>query len=198
MPPACEKKDLDSNRTESSSVKTCIYVGGVSSFYGSDILLDGFKIINKKKTNCNLILVCRKKEFENFFVNNQDLKQFDWLKVVHAEGGELSTLYEQSDFAVIPLPKGKYQDLALNIKFFEYLSYLLPVVSTNVYEVSKIIIQNDLGVITQDNAESLAKGIVRMSQNEEILDYKKNIESYVVQNLWEKRAEKVAMDLIKG
>ena len=29
-------------------------------------------------------------------------------------------------------------------------------------------------------------------------DYKKNIESYVVQNLWEERAEKVVMDLIKG
>lgn len=174
----------------------CIYVGGVSERYGTEILLEAFRIANSKlEQQVTLTLICRS-EIDIM----ESYKQYDWLKVYTGISGEenLKSFYEKADMAVIPFKRDVYMDFAIPIKLFEYMSNNIPIVSTDCIELSKFIKEYEIGIITKDNAESLADGIIEFYEME--LDKKnkihENLNNAIQKNSWENRARQLE-ELVK-
>lgn len=175
--------------TESNKV-TAIYVGGISKWYGPKLLLDSFQKVNKEGIRVNLILVCRKEEYTNNARLFENYVNEKWLCIRHLKGKDLNEAYSQADFSIIPILKGEYNDFAVPIKLFEYLSYGLPILATNCTEVEEIINNNKLGIVVNDNVTAFAEGLAKISQCFYI--YNDNVTRFVESNgYWEHRARKV-------
>lgn len=172
-----------------------IYVGGIEGLYGSNLLLDSFKIAYEKNNSLKLNLVCRN---ENDVIKNY--KNEEWLNLFVGKSGnkELKEIYDRSKYAIISLIPGVYSNLAVPIKLFEYISYEKPIVSTNCVEIEKIINKYNIGKIAKADQDSLSEAILEIASNsEEYYKYKENIKSNVLKNeLWENRVEVVIKTLL--
>ena len=191
LPPAGEVKKARSPKTNHN----IIYVGGVSNRYGTSILLEALKIVNNSYKKIGLNLVCRKYE-EKIFGKYKDEP---WLKLINASGTQLDRVYAESDIAIIPLKNIEYHNFAVPVKLFEYMSYDLPIISTNCYETAEFIKRNNIGIVVNDNAESIAQAIMEIYQNPcRMREFKENIRKCLVrENLWIHRIDKIEQCLVR-
>ena len=173
---------------------TCIYVGGVSYDYGTDILIDAFKMLNKKDDKYRLILICRPTEYNSFF---PEPLNYSWLNVVHAEGNELQKYYSEASIGIMPAHKTPYLNTAMSVKIFEYLGYGLPIISTDTTEMGKFIRENKVGLVCDDTPESLAAAIEKFFNNCDKEALKKNVDAVAEQNSWVCRARQVIDELTR-
>ena len=193
LPPA----GIDLVVSEHELFGRALYIGGVSKFYGTDIMLEAFKIINERM-NCNIKLTvcCREAEMKDFFDN---YKEAGWLEVVHLSGDEqLKPLYERCDVALYPSRRDFYMDFCMPVKLFEYLSRGLPVVATDCKETASFVLGNGIGVVAQGNPEAFAAAVASITNDTaQLKDCRKNaVEALRSRNLWEHRAEKAAREIL--
>lgn len=189
LPPAGEMMELNKN----DNANSVIYVGGISKNYGIDILLESMEIINKKK-NIDLILVCRDKEINNI---PQLYLKCNWLKIYHVSGKEkLKKLYEKSKLAVIPKKPNIYNNFAVSVKLFEYMSYNLPIIAIDTTETTRLIQRFNIGLISNDNAEEFANTILKVYNDRELYnELVNNVKNALHENLWTNRIRKITKDL---
>lgn len=190
LPPAGEIIEFRKDENADS----LIYVGGISENYGIDYLLEAMKKINEKQY-VKLILVCRKEEMTSIdkkYVNEK------WLEICNVSGIEnLKPLYEKAKIALIPKKPSIYNNFAISVKIFEYMSFNLPIVAINTTETAKIIQHFNIGLISKDNAEEFAETILKLYNNEELynqLSY--NVKKALINdNLWESRVKQINEEL---
>ena len=177
----------------SSKVERAIYVGGISQRYGTDLLLDAFSLMNRE-CKLDLELVCREDEYISLRPLFEKYIEAEWLHVHHLWGESLGPVYRRSDIALIPRRKDIYNDLAMPVKLFEYLSYGLPIVATNCTEMADFVRRNRIGIVVQDNPLSLAEGVLRIVRDQDLYrELKRNAKRTLENgNLWTDRAEQVA------
>lgn len=98
---------------------------------------------------------------------------------------------------MIPRPKSLYNDLAMPVKLFEYLSYGLPIVTTNCTEMANFVSHNQVGLIAEDSAPSLADRILQLVEDKALYDQlRRNVRQTLENgNLWTDRARFVAQQL---
>lgn len=192
LPPGAEEKIYIDK--DNFSNKSLIYVGAVGGNNGVDLLLQAFDSINSNEKLVNLTLIVREV--------NEDIKKYldkEWLKVATGVSGidMLSKYYEEASYAVIPRKIDLYMDFAVPIKLYEYISFGIPIISTNCKEIAKILKGNNLGLVAEDNVESLGDIINKAFEEEEYYkEYKKNLKEYVSNNNWKARIEKVESTLL--
>lgn len=184
LPPAGKK--VIYNR---KNAKSLIYVGGVSERYGTNYMLEAMELVNQRQ-HIDLILVCRQKE-----INNIDKKYLDkkWLKIYNVSGHEkLKPLYEKSKFALFPLKKDLYNDFAVSVKIFEYMSYGLPIVANDTIETTKIINKYGIGIVTSQNFKQYSEAILKLYNDEKLLnELFNNVQKALEVNLWTNRVEQI-------
>lgn len=194
LPPGGERQEIE--KVQSSSLVTMIYVGGISERYGTDRLLTALDKMNKEGKRVHLILVCREDGFASFqqqFMFNYDR---DDLEIHHKSGHELKELYARADFGVIPVRKNTYNDFAIPVKLFEYLSYQLPILATNCNEMEKVINEAKIGYIVEDSVDGLIQGFEHFLNNNVQLIYENHIQHALShQHQWIHRAKTVYDDL---
>ncbi|GAB6168153.1 glycosyltransferase [Clostridium carnis] len=183
LPPACELLDV---KRKNSDIVEIIYVGGMSEQYGGKLLLESLDKVNNNK-RMNLHLVCREEDAEKI----KEYKDKEWLKIYHASGKELKKIYSKANIAIIPRKVDFYMDFAMPVKLFEYISFGLPIISTNCKEVAKFINSNKIGVICDDNIESLYNTLVNI-KIDDVKEYSRNVEITRVNNTWNKRIEQIS------
>lgn len=191
LPPAGEVK-----KTRPQNINgNVIYVGGVSDRYGTPIMLEALKIVNNNYKKIGLNLVCREYEEKIF----GKYKNEAWLKIINASGTQLDKVYSESDIAIIPIRNIEYHNFTIPVKLFEYISYNLPIISTDCFETAKFIKQNNIGIIVKDNAESIAQAIIEVYENPyRIREFKENIQKCLVnENLWIHRIDKIEQFLVR-
>ena len=196
LPPAADIKNITLKGEEIGTIPTAIYVGGISKRYGTDMLLNTFNRINKERIRIKLILVCRNREYTENAKFFSGIEREGWLEIKHVQGELLESEYTDADFGIIPIEKDEYNDFAVPVKLFEYLSYGLPILSTNCTVLEKYISTYNLGIVEEDNEISFAKGIEYMISNYD--QYRADVISFVnTEGLWDHRAEKVIKLLSK-
>lgn len=181
MPGAEKIDDLDNGEDNSF-----IYVGGLDGLYGSNLLLDSFKMAYEKNNLLKLNLVCRE---ENDIIKKY--KDEEWLNLYVGKSGEeeLKKIYNISKYSIISLIPGVYSDLAVPIKLFEYISYEKPIVSTNCLEIEKIIKKYNIGKIAEADIISLSTAILDITSDIDGYNkYKENIRTNVLkEEMWDNR-----------
>lgn len=189
LPPAGELHFLSNGDNK----MTCIYVGGVSDFYGYPLMMESFRILNRDGVKYRLILVCRQAEYEKIRAGEEPA----WLEVRHASGKELEPLYARSDVGLLALRPNAYSDLAIGTKLFQYLSFGLPVLSTDVAAMGDIIRRNGFGEVAAYDPQAYADAIRKMLDDDDRLkSYRANIERNMTNaNLWVHRVDQIVQDL---
>lgn len=190
LPPAADMV----NQIERSFDKVAIYVGGISERYGFELLLQTFDKLNSMG-EYKLIIVCRKYELK---LSDVEIQKRPWLEIAHVSGDALKPLYERASIALVPLLSG-YNDLAISVKLYEYLSYGLPIVSTDIYEMSKIIENNGVGVVVGQTVNEYAMGIQRVLESKDKWRVMCQKASEMVKNgnTWNDRASQVVDELME-
>ena len=170
-----------------------LYVGGISERYGLKVMLEALALVNRD-SSLGLELVCRPAEFARERAVLDNYLDLPWLRVHHVSGKALTPVYQQSDIGLIPLLRNVYNDLAMPVKLFEYLSYSLPVVATDCTEMADFIARNRVGLIAEDNAKSLAEKILQLVEDRDLYEgLRRNVRRALENgNLWTDRAEQVA------
>ena len=127
---------------------------------------------------------------------NVDNTSCKWLKIIHASGNELVSIYEKADIALFPRQSDKYIDIAMPVKLFEYLSFGKPVIATKRIEPMKFILENHCGLVCDDDYKSIAETIECFYGNEELqIKLNKAVKKTANNNKWFNRAKKVMEDL---
>lgn len=193
LPPAGKDLVIPEHKTK----RKALYIGGVSKFYGTDIMLEAFKILNEEmNSGISLTVCCRKNEMNGFF---DDYSDAPWLEVVHLSGDEqLKPLYESSDIALYPSRRDFYMDFCMPVKIFEYLSRALPVAATNCKETASFVLNNGIGVVSEDNPRAFAAAVKSiMDDREQLRLCRVNaISALRKNNLWIHRARQAAYEIL--
>lgn len=183
LPPGAEKISVDKKSLDEVEL---IYVGGVSEQYGGTLLLQAMEEVNKVK-KINLHLVCREEEVKKI----EEYKDKEWLSLYHASGSELKEIYSKANVAIIPRKVDFYMDFAMPVKLFEYISYELPIISTNCKEVAKFINENNIGFVCEDNVQSLVNTLLNIDMNK-INEVTENVKLAKENNTWNSRVKEIS------
>jgi len=193
LPPAGENRL--GREGETPLFHRAVYVGGVSRRYGTDMMLKAFEILNEKQgRRISLTVVCREK--------NEIFKGYEnrpWLTVTKASGDrELEPIYRAADAAVYPGRRDVYMDFAMPVKIFEYISYGLPVVTTDCHEAALFIKKSGAGLVAEDNAESLAFQVACLYDEPGLIAKLKEraAAALLEDNLWTHRASCAAKEIL--
>ena len=84
-----------------------------------------------------------------------------WMRVHRAEGPGIHALLPDVVATAIPRPRSRYNDLALPIKLFDYLSYGRPLLVTDCTEQARVVTDADAGLVTRDDPAAMAEALVR-------------------------------------
>lgn len=180
-----------------NGIPTAIYVGGATERYGLPMLLDSAILANSNGEVFKLIVVCEKNGWTSFS-EARNLSEYNWLEVFHYDSGdELENLYKRADFSIVPIRKNTYHDFTFPVKLSEYLSHLLPVVSTNCIELEKFVNGNGIGIVSNDNVCDFSSALTKMAVDS---DFRNNCVNKAVltreTNLWISRVEQIIFDLM--
>jgi glycosyltransferase involved in cell wall biosynthesis len=168
-----------------------IYVGASSAVAGAPRLLQAMDIVAAKQPQATLRFVTP---------NAAPLEAWrdrPWLTVTKASGEGLSQLLLSAAIAVVPRPRGAYNDLCLPVKLLDYLSHGLPVVSTDSPETAAFLTAIGAGEIVGDTPEAMAAGILRLLENPDTCRERGQAAVRAISgpHSWEQRAETILADL---
>jgi glycosyltransferase involved in cell wall biosynthesis len=122
---------------------------------GADRLIRAVGLARERGVAVTLTVVCRAGQ-------ESPGHRPDWLEIRRAEGAEIHALLSGVLASVIPRPRGAYNDLALPIKLFDYLSYGRPLVVTDCLEQARVVREADAGVVSDDDPTELADAVARL------------------------------------
>ena len=193
LPPAGEDHVLPPHPNN----RTCIYVGGVSESYGIGLLMESFRILNADGCRYRLILVCREGEYER---ERERIGEHEWLSVYHASGAALAPLYAQADVGLLTLLNDEYNSFAVGTKLFQYLSYGLPVLSTDVEATRELVEGEGLGIVAHDDPKSYAAAIRSLLDDDERLAAvrERAVQALRERNLWVHRVDRIVRELTEA
>ncbi len=191
LPPACEARFLKPREQP----RNCIYVGGLSHRYGTDLLLLAFDQLNRND-NYPLTIVCREAEVNEI---PPAYRGKPWLTIAHASGEKLTEHYAGADIGLYCGRRDLYMDFAMPVKVFEYLSHGLAVVTTNCIEIAAFVRKNGVGTVVNDDARSIAAGVREMMSRPKAYRtcYENIVRTVKEGNLWTHRAQQVTDDLMQ-
>ncbi|MEO6578469.1 MAG: glycosyltransferase [Candidatus Limnocylindria bacterium] len=90
----------------------------------------------------------------------------DWLMVTNGEGPEIRGLLPGVIASVIPRPRGRYNDLAVPVKLYDYLSYGRPLLVTDCLEQARVVRQAEAGIVVGDGPDEIGEGIRLLAQSD--------------------------------
>ena len=174
--------------------RTAIYVGGLAGAYNIQLILDAFALLDKQENRCELIVVCREKEWEQL---SHPCKDADWLKVYHVSGKELGALYERASVALSAKACTPYNEFAVSVKTFEYLSYGLPQIVNRAKAITELIESEGIGLSVEPTPQAFAQALISLFEDPERYRQLQGQlrRSLLERNLWTHRARTVVEDL---
>jgi hypothetical protein len=116
-----------------------------------------------------------------------------WLHLHHAEGSAIHALLPRVAATVIPRPRSPYNDLALPIKLFDYLSYGRPLLVTDCLEQARVVADGDAGVVTADDPAAMAATIatIHRAPGDQLADWAANARRLAGEASWAERAARI-------
>lgn len=197
LPPA--SSEIDVPEPNKQDIPTGIYVGAADKWYGAYMLLDSFRRLNGKSVHARLIFICPKDQWDAAPPEYRALEKETWLDVLHISGEhKLSEEYAKADFAFLAYLHIPYNDMAMPVKLFEYITYLKPIISTNCTDKASFVEQWGIGLVSRDNPEDFAATIGYYLEHPELSE---QFATALIDarhcNTWEERARTVVQDLYR-
>lgn len=176
-------------KSEIPDTKNITFISAISPMMGIDILMEAMEIVVTEHPDAHCTIVGRG---DNEIIEkwkNKNYVTFATDKTYNDIPHILANTYA----GVIPHPIMPYHDFGMPVKLFDFMSSGRPIVATKCSERTKFINDNDIGIITDDNPESLAEGILKLLDNRALaVRYGKNALLSVTNNhSWDHRAKEL-------
>ena len=171
----------------SRAASRILYVGDARlPPHGADRLISAVEIARRAGAGVELDVVCRPGQ-------EPGPPHPTWLRVHRAEGEAIHALLPDVLATAIPRPRNRYNDLALPIKLFDYLSYGRPLLVTDCLEQAHLVTEADAGIVTRDDPAAIADAIVRLAEapSEQLEQWSSNATAAARAASWEDRARRI-------
>jgi hypothetical protein len=190
LPPGCEKPAGVSPAYCGGPIHL-LYVGGVGRDYNISSLIQTCG----KSPFVKLTLCCRSDEWQQSGLSDLTSGKKN-ISVVHASGSDLNALYAHAHLGMLSLEASAYREFAVPFKLFEYASWQLPILAMKGTEASRIIDENNIGFIVENNESSLEAILEKIYGSPDVLDEpRKNVEAFSRKETWLARARTVETNL---
>jgi glycosyltransferase involved in cell wall biosynthesis len=197
-PPGGIVRTSENHINKNNGSVTAVYVGGVAPRYGVYEVLEALEKLNSDGIKIYLKLVCREKEFQLYNERFQPYLGKEWLKIFHASGEKLIPIYSHADFGIVTLKNDIYNDFAVPVKLFEYLSYGLPVLASRTTAIKEIVEVDKFGLTVNDTVEDIKEGLKAFLNQQVREEYQRNaILALKTKHLWIHRVEEIFQALVK-
>jgi glycosyltransferase involved in cell wall biosynthesis len=166
---------------------TLLYVGnGRLEAQGAPRLIKAVSLARRTGLDVRLTIVSRPGEEPL-----EDAAEFT--EVIHAEGTQIVERLGTIVATVIPRPMVPYNDLAVPVKLYDYLSFGRPLMVTNCTEQARVVTGAECGLVVGDKPEQLAEGIARLMSvaTEQRQAWGRNAHAAALANSWGERAHRV-------
>jgi len=162
LPPAgdssrCLNQEIPEN-------KNITFVGGISPKAGVDILMEAMEVVVKEHPGAHCTIVGRG---ETEIINRWKNKNYVTF-MTNKTYNDIPAVLSNSYATVLPLLIIPHNDITVALKLFDYMSSGRPIVATNCRGMANFIKEDDIGIITDDNPESLAGGILKLLDNRDL------------------------------
>jgi glycosyltransferase involved in cell wall biosynthesis len=142
---------------------TILYVGGASRRYGSDLLLDAMEQVVTRHPAARCRFITGDVAVDVLAAHRA--RHTPWLTVEQRTFDELPAVMSSATLTVIPLRVNAYNDLAMPVKLFDYMSFGRPVVATACRDTAALVNELEAGLTVDDTADGLAQGITRLLED---------------------------------
>ena len=144
-----------------------VYSGLVVQRAHLDLFIKSIPFVKKKHPETKFYITKRGTSLKRIrrLTNKLDVNPvYYW----YSNSEEFYQFLESCHVAVIPLNDSISRKLGPSVKLFDYLSVGLPVVANDIGGWIKIIEDEEVGILTEDNPKSFAKGIIKLLDNEDL------------------------------
>jgi hypothetical protein len=139
-----------------AGASSLLFVGAArGAGQGAPALIEAVELARAAGTSVDLTIVCRPGEEPT-----GDLPP--WVTIERAEGSGIHRLLPRAVATVIPRPRTPYNDLALPVKLFDYLSYGRPLIVTDCIETERVVRDAGCGLVCPATPVGLAAAIVQL------------------------------------
>jgi len=185
LPPGCNSL-INNFSIESKSI---LYAGSISRRYGIEVLVDMMRKLRENDEMYQLTLVTTS------IVNSAIFEELG-IKVSQKSLSETMKGEDKYFISIIPRIKNDYNDLALPIKLFDYMSYGLPVIASDCEEQQSFIRNNDVGYVCNCSPIDFASNIIRLHSEKKLLKrYHSNVIKLIeTKHSWKHRVEMILKD----
>jgi glycosyltransferase involved in cell wall biosynthesis len=143
---------------------TVVYVGGTSLRYGSDLLLGAMERVVARHPTVRCRFVTPNAET----ITGHPARHASWLTVEQRTFNELPTVMHSATLTVMPLRINPYNDLAMPVKMFDYMSFGRPLVTTACRDAAALLNELKAGLVVEDTVDDLACGITRLLEDPDL------------------------------
>lgn len=190
LPAGCDIHPLD--KTEGQGQLRILYVGGMGEKYYFLPLLEAVK----RLPFVHLTICCRKGDWAQVASTYEPYLALPNLSIVHQQGDELRTLYQQADLFSVLLEPIPYIQFAAPYKLFEAIGYQKPLLGSLGCWSGRFIAEQEVGIACPFSADKIAEALQQLHDNPTLLH---NIENQVKKiaplHTWESRAQQIAAAL---
>ena len=144
--------------------KNMTFVGGIYPKMGINLLVEAMGIVVEDHPDAHCTIVGHGDEKIINRWKNKNYVTFMTDKTYKDIPHILSETYA----TVLPWLIIPHNDITVPLKLFDYMSSGRPIVATNCRGMANFIKENDIGIITDDNPESLAEGISKLLNNRDL------------------------------
>ncbi len=143
---------------------TVVYVGPASYNNGSDLLLSAMEQVVQRHPAARCWFITN----EAGFLAEHPARHAPWLTIKAGALDDLPEIMRSATVLVIPRRRNPYNDLAMPVKQFDYMSFGRPLVVTACRDTAALISHLQAGLVVEDSAAALAQGIVTLLEDREL------------------------------
>jgi glycosyltransferase involved in cell wall biosynthesis len=163
---ACRKKlrlPIDS--------KIIVYVGHISKIKGFDVLLEAFDKVRREYANCYLLISGK-------IDNDISIKHENVIYKDLQKRKEVVYAINSADLAVIPNPKNSFTEYCFPYKLVEYMACGVPIVATDVGDVSLLLKRYDGSLCRSSDPTDMADKMITKLRENGRTNYSKDLQRF--------------------
>ncbi len=162
------------------NAKIIVFIGSLERLKGFDIMIDAFNKVRKKYANTFLLLSGRVDKGIDINQENIIFREFP-------KREDIVLGINAADVAILPNPVNEFSKYCFPYKIVEYMACNVPIVATDVGDVSILLKRYKESLCKPNDAEDSAKRILAKLENNKRIDYSKDLK----QRRWQALAEKL-------
>ncbi|TCN62202.1 glycosyltransferase family protein [Acetobacteroides hydrogenigenes] len=186
LPPGVDKiEDKHLIKNKNLNKLQLIYVGDISELYRIDLLMKSISCDYKLNVCCRKVDWDKNFDYYRTFLNSN-------IRILHYSGEMLKEIYLTNDIACLFIEPSLYRSFSVPVKFFEYLSFELPVIGVKGNTIADFIDKYNVGWTINYSENELNDLLLYLKCNPDAIKEKvDNIKRIMHKITWHQRALRV-------